>query len=95
MKEVEVKTYVPNERRLLHIINGDVGSYFVAISHRELDGLVGRLLFLCDIIGGSQGEALKSEIKTRCRDWLDDHYSMAGYDKWSGVTESANPVEIK
>ena len=94
MSEVKVKE--PNERRLLHIKNGIEGSYFVAISHRELGNLVGNLMGLIDIVGNpEQSRALKDEIKHRCRNWLDDHYEMAGYDKWQGVTDRANPVVIE
>ena len=92
----EARAKIPNERRLLDIRNGIEGSYFVAVSHRELDNLVGSLMQLIDIVGSQeQSRALKTEVKQRSRNWLDDLYQMAGYDKWAGVTESANPVLIK
>lgn len=96
MSEVLETVKVPNERRLLDIKNGIEGGYWVAISHKELDHLVGNLMQLIDIVGNpEQSRALKDEIKHRCRNWLDDYYSMAGYDKWQGITNSANPVVIK
>lgn len=51
----------------------------VAVNHAHLDSLIGSLLHLCDLIGGQQGEALKSEIKNRSRAWLNDQYHIAGY----------------
>lgn len=58
------------------------GGVSVAVDHRHLDALIGSLMHLCDLVGGTQGEALKSEIKQRCRGWLDDQYFSAGYDKY-------------
>lgn len=95
MSRVE-ETKSPNQRRLLNIKNGIEGGYWVAISHQELDSLVGTLMQLLDIVGNpDQSRALKDEVKHRCRNWLDDHYDMAGYDKWQGVTDRANPVVIE
>lgn len=70
-------------------------AYYVAVSHQELDYLIGRLMQICDLTGDlEQRTALKSEIKHRSRDWLDDLYSESGYDKWSGLKENIKPVVI-
>lgn len=56
------------------------GAFYVPISHLELDGLVGRLMQICDIMGDStQREAVKSEIKQRTRGWLNSEYDYLGY----------------
>ena len=71
---VEVKI---EEERLMKLSDGFNA---VAIHHGHLDGLIGRLMALCDLTGDlEQRRALKQEIKWRCRDWLDDNYQMAGY----------------
>ena len=58
----------------------------VVISHNEMDGLVGRLMSLCDLTGDvEQRTALKQEVKHRCRDWLDDLYEQSGYEKFTGA----------
>lgn len=73
-----------------------VTSFFVLVSHRELDGLVGRLMQICDLTGDiQQRKALKDEIKHRCRDWLDGIYEESGYDKWTGVKPGAKVIEDK
>lgn len=63
-------------------VKSEDGLISVAVNHQHLDHLIGSLLHLCDLVGGKQGEALKSEIKTRCRSWLDDQYFSAGYGKY-------------
>ena len=81
-------------KRLALVNNGglppDVKSYYALISHQELDGLVGRLMQMCDLMGDQeQRQALKSEIKQRCREWLDSEYEMAGYDRFEGLQDYA------
>jgi len=57
----------------------------IPISHKQLDTLVGRLMQMCDLIGDTQQrKALKDTIKQNCRDWLDDEYTDAGYDRFGG-----------
>ena len=96
MSEIDQVAKLPNERRLLHIKNGEEGGYWIAVSHRELDHLVGNLMQLIDIVGNlEQSRALKDEIKHRCRNWLDGYYETAGYDTWQGVTDKANPIVVE
>jgi hypothetical protein len=67
--------------------------FSVPISHVELDTLVGRLMQVCDLTGDmEQRRALKSELKHRCRSWLNDIYQEAGYDDHQGATDAARIV---
>jgi hypothetical protein len=69
-------------------------SYYVLISHQELDHLVGRLMQMCDVMGDKeQRDAVKSEIKYRTREWLDDKYAMAGYVNHE-VVAKAKVIEV-
>lgn len=91
---------IPYGRKLVSTGSGDlpdgVTSVFVLVSHRELDGLVGRLMQICDLTGDvQQRKALKDEIKHRCRNWLDDIYEESGYDKWTGIKPGAKVIEDK
>lgn len=62
-------------------LGGD-GRIAVTVSHIELGNLVGRLMQMCDLIGDvEQRNALKSTIKQISREWLDENYRIAGYDK--------------
>lgn len=80
----------------LHRVLVEADGYFVPISHRELDILVGRLMQMCDLTGDQeQRKALKDTIKSITRDWLDSEYEMNGYDKWHGVKEGATIVTVK
>lgn len=66
-----------NERPLIDL-NGGV---YVMISHAELDDLIGSLMHLMDLNSDVQfREAMKSEIKIRTRQWLNDKYSSSGYE---------------
>lgn len=59
---------------------GKDSACYVPISHHEIDGLIGRLMQICDIMGDStQRDAVKAEIKQRTRSWLDDGYYTLGY----------------
>lgn len=63
-------------------------TYYTLISHEEIDGLIGTLMQMCDLMGDvEQRNALKSEIKQRTRRWMDDQYWCSGYDKNTGVME--------
>jgi hypothetical protein len=100
MSEVKEEANVSYERKLVSTGGSDlpagVASVFVLVSHRELDGLVGRLMQLCDLTGDTeQRRALKDEIKHRSRDWLDDLYNQSGYDKWTGIRPGAKVIEDK
>lgn len=71
------------------------GAYYVPVSHLELDGLIGRLMHLCELMGDNvQREAMKSEIKLRTRSWLDSEYNRAGYDVFNGPDNDALVVTI-
>jgi hypothetical protein len=62
----------------------EADAYYVTISHKELDGLVGSLMHLMDLNSDAQfREAMKSEIKSRARRWLDDEYERAGYRNYA------------
>lgn len=65
------------DKNRLSTING---TDYVAVSHLELGNLVGSLMHVCELTGDKeQREALKSEIKLRCREWLNDQYALSGY----------------
>lgn len=65
------------KERLVKLSDGHQG---VAVHHGHLDSLVGSLMHVCELTGDrEQREALKSEIKMRTRDWLNDQYAVAGY----------------
>ena len=90
MKKVEQDT------KARHRVLIEADGYYVPVSHTELDNLVGRLMQMCDLTGDQeQRAALKSTIKQISRDWLDDEYSMNGYDKWQGAREGAIIVTVK
>jgi hypothetical protein len=68
----------------------------VIVSHEELNGLVGQLMQMCDLIGDpDQRRALKDTIKRICRDWLDSEYSVAGYDKFTGIQPGAYIIKLE
>jgi len=55
--------------------------YYVMVSHRELDDLIGRMMMMFELNGDvEQRNALKQEFKWRARAWLDDIYKMSGYE---------------
>lgn len=55
-------------------------AYYVLISHSELDWLIANLMHLAELDSDREHrEALKGEIKSRTRAWLDDRYASAGY----------------
>jgi len=67
-------------RPLIEINSEDPQGVYVPISHAELDNLLGSLLHLMDLNSDTQfREAMKSEIKQRTRQWLDNEYSSIGY----------------
>ncbi len=71
-------------------------SIYVTVSHSELDGLVGRMMQMCDLIGDpQQRKALKDTIKRNCRDWMNDQYESAGYDQFGGVRKGVEVHKIK
>ena len=88
-------TNMPELRTRSLLKDRESGTLGVAISHGELDSLVGRLMEMCDLIGDKeQRTALKSEIKRHCRSWLDDNYFSSGYDKFTGVVDEKNVVTV-
>lgn len=84
-------------RHLVNTANNDPSGskgYYVLVSHAELDGLVGRLMQMCDLTGDAkQRKALKDTIKQISRDWLDDLYIDSGYNKWTGLKEGVTSIE--
>lgn len=70
--------------------------YYVMVSHRELDDLVGRMMMVFELNGDvEQRNALKQEFKWRARNWLDDIYKMSGYDSLADyVSPQARVVDI-
>jgi len=69
------------EKDRLIIIEGK--GDFVAVHHGHLDQLIGSLMHLCELDSDKEHrEALKSDIKMRCRQWLNDQYDNAGYQKY-------------
>lgn len=82
---------VKYKKKLVKINSG----VYVPVSHEELNPLIGRLMQLAELTGDrEQREALKAELKYRCRDWLNDLYSVAGYDQATGATPAANIIEV-
>lgn len=82
---------IPFRKKLIE--DGD--SFYVTISHKELDSLIGNLMHLCDLNSDSvYREALKSEIKMRSRRWLDEEYEDAGYRNYE-VQEGANIINLR
>lgn len=68
--------------------------FYVLISHEELDWLVASLMFLMELDSDVvHRNAMKGEIKSRCRAWLDDCYATSGYVNHQVVTR-ANVVPI-
>jgi len=54
--------------------------YYVLVSHRELDDLIGRTMQMFELNGDvEQRNALKQEFKWRARAWLDNLYKDSGY----------------
>jgi hypothetical protein len=75
--------------------NPDEKYYAVLVSHQELDNLIGRLMQMCDLTGDlEQRAALKSTIKQTSRDWLDTLYDDAGYERFTGLRDGVQAIEI-
>ena len=91
MQEVLDTVFKP----LLKFNYGDTPStYYVAISHTELDWLIASLMHLAELDSDKEHrEALKGEIKVRTRAWLDDRYQTAGYINHS-VVPRANVIDL-
>lgn len=54
--------------------------YYVLVSHKELDDLIGRTMQMFELNGDiEQRNALKQEFKWRARAWLDNLYADSGY----------------
>ena len=55
-------------------------AYFVMVSHRELDHLIGQVMQMFELNGDvEQRNAQKQEFKWKARAWLDDIYAGSGY----------------
>lgn len=93
VKDISVRSYRP----LIKAPTGNPGETYYAtlVSHQELDNLIGRLMQMCDLTGDiEQRKALKDTIKRLTREWLDSLYEESGYDKWTGIKESVEPIII-
>jgi len=78
------------------IIKMPDGFVSVTVNHKDLDGLIGRLMQMCELTGDvEQRRALKDEIKLRSREWLDSLYKTSGYGSIDGVTPSAEVLEYQ
>jgi len=56
------------------------GAYFVLVSHRELDTLIARFMHLAELDSDIEHRnAMKGELKSISRNWLDNLYEDAGY----------------
>lgn len=96
MSEVE-QSEISYSRKLVLAPDHDLGGHIcaVTVSHKELDGLVGRLMQMCDLIGDrEQRNALKSTIKQISREWLDNLYEESGYDRFTGIKDGVQAIEL-
>lgn len=61
-----------------------MGASHVKINYRELDHLIGRLLTLNDVFGGSEKQirSRKTLIQRECRDWLEDVADEQKVEDW-------------
>lgn len=86
MNSVEAKVkYKP-------IIEAD--GYFVTVSHRELDSLIASLMHVAELDSDKEHrEALKGELKSRSRSWLDNLYAESGYRDYS-LQPGANVINL-
>jgi hypothetical protein len=58
--------------------------YFVLVSHQELDSLIARLMHVAELDSDKEHrDALKGELKSISRNWLDSLYEEAGYTNYS------------
>ena len=58
--------------------------YYVLVSHMELDGLIAKLMHVAELNSDKEyRDALKGELKSRCRNWLDNLYEESGYSSWA------------
>ena len=79
-KTLKVGEY--DESRLLHNNDGDC----IAVNHFHLNSLIGSLMHLCDLNSDKEfRETLKSEIKMRCRAWMNDEFVVAGYEAYKAA----------
>jgi len=71
-----------DESRLIHNDDGDC----IALNHFHLNSLIGSLMHLCDLNSDKEfREAMKSEIKMRCRAWMNDEFEIAGYEAYKAA----------
>ncbi len=60
---------------------------YVMISHQELDDLIASLMHVAELDSDREHrEAVKGELKSRTRRWLDNQYVDAGYRNYETVT---------
>lgn len=71
----------PRNEYIRPLIEAD--AYYVMISHQELDSLIAPLMHLAELDSDKEHrDALKQELKTISRNWLDEQYSRAGYTNY-------------
>lgn len=57
------------------------GTIRVTVDHTHLDTLIGSLCHIADLNSDREyRDHLKSELKIRCREWLNDQYTLSGYE---------------
>lgn len=77
------------------LLEDENGGCLVAVSHKELDDLIGRLMSMFELNGdATMREAQKREAKFICRDWLDYIYADSGYSNYT-IEKGARIVSIK
>lgn len=70
-----------SEQDAKRLIKDPEGTVKVAIDFNHLDQLVGSLCHVMDLNSDREyREHIKSEVKMRCRQWLQDQYDLCGYD---------------
>lgn len=66
----------------------------VTVSHQELGGLIASLMHLAELDSDKEHrDALKGELKQRCRSWLDNLYTDSGYRNYQ-YQEGATVINI-
>jgi len=78
MKDLDLVSEEDRKR----LIVGD-GTDKVAIDFGHLDQLIGSICHVMDLNSDKEyREHVKSELKLRCRQWLQDQYTLCGYEEY-------------
>lgn len=79
MRKQIIAGQFPVEKEIERLLNVE-DSDMVGVDFRHLDTLIGSLCHVMDLNSDKEyREHVKSEIKMRCRDWLQHQYNDAGY----------------